>query len=108
MKLEGTDEYIEESICKDASLFELVSQTGQDTCEHKLILRNIETNETIQDVYPFTENRFVYKLKSGEYVQADCGGTKITQNNDINISKFFLHSTDRDFPIRGWFGPPSR
>lgn len=81
-KLDDTEDYIEILKCQDGSKFKKVAVKNEKTCEYKINLQNILTNETIEDVYPFKENGNVYQLESGEWVQADCGGINILKGEE--------------------------
>lgn len=75
-------EKIGEESCKDPSLFEVISQTGQNTSSWRVTVKNKETNETQVGVYPFNLNGSLYQLESGEWVLASCGGETITDSWD--------------------------
>jgi hypothetical protein len=84
-KLAGTDpvEYIEgEDTCKDPSSFEIVSQQNENTKNWRVTVKNKETNETTEGVYPFNLNGSLYQLESGEWVIASCGGKSISSQWD--------------------------
>ena len=100
-KLQGTDpaEYIE-GPCKDPALFEIISHTDINTAQWRVDVKNIETNEIQPDVYPFNLNGSLYKLDSGEFVLASCGGTEIlnaeydTWDNQKEEQFYKLDGTD--------------
>jgi hypothetical protein len=68
--------------CKDPSLFEVISQTDQNSRNWRVTVKNKETNETITGVFPFNLNGSLYQVESGEWVLASCGGSKILSSWD--------------------------
>ena len=82
-KLEGTDpiEYIEFT-CKDPSTFEILSHQNINTKEWRVTVKNKDTNETQEGVYPFNLEGSLYQLDSGEWVIASCGGKSIEESWD--------------------------
>lgn len=74
------EEKITQESCKDPSLFEVISQTNQNTSNWRVTVKNIETDEIKMDVYPFNLNGSLYQLESGEWVLASCGGTTIVDS----------------------------
>ncbi len=77
-ELEGTEEYIfGEKTCKDPSLFEVVSQENKNTANWRVSVKNKETDEITEGVYPFNLQGSLYQLDSGEWVLASCGATEI-------------------------------
>ncbi|WP_024955739.1 hypothetical protein [Sulfurospirillum arcachonense] len=82
-KLEGTNpvEYIEEVIeCKDPSLFEVIFHQNINTKDWRVTVKNNETNETVEGVYPFNLEGSLYQLESGEWVIASCDGKSIVDS----------------------------
>ena len=79
-KLEGTDpvEYIEFT-CKDPSTFEILSHQNINTKEWRVTVKNKDTNETQEGVYPFNLKGSLYELESGRWVLASCGGESIEE-----------------------------
>jgi len=96
-ELEGVKQYIfGDMICKDTSLFEIVSQENKNTADWRVSVKNKETNETIEDIYPFNLKGSLYQLDSGEWVLASCGGKKIVDDWENKSDKQFykLEGTD--------------
>ncbi len=79
-ELEGAKQYIfGEKVCKDPSLFEVISQENPNTANWRVTVKNRETNETVEGVYPFNLKGSLYQLDSGEWVLASCGGEEIQE-----------------------------
>ena len=74
------EEKIAKESCKDPSLFEVISQTNQNTSTWRVTVKNNETNEIQENVYPFNLSGSLYQVESGEWVLASCGGTEISSN----------------------------
>ncbi len=91
-ELEDTNQYIfGDMVCKDPSLFEIITQSNENTAEWRISVKNTETNETIGDVYPFNLDGSLYQLSTGEWVKASCGGKNIvSQWNDKKDNEFYL------------------
>jgi len=86
-KLEGTGEIIEgEMSCKDPSLFEVISQENENTAQWRITVKNKETNETTEGVYPFNLQGSLYQVDSEEWVLASCGGTEILDKDSSDWS----------------------
>lgn len=85
-KLEGTDpvEYIEFT-CKDPSTFEILSHQNINTKEWRVTVKNKDSNETQESVYPFNLEGSLYELDSGEWVLASCSGESIEETWDGQI-----------------------
>lgn len=79
-RLKGTDpvEYIEFT-CKDHSTFEILSHQNIGTKEWRVTVKNKDTNETQEGVYPFNLKGSLYQLDNGEWVLASCGGESIEE-----------------------------
>ncbi len=96
-KLDGTDpvEYIEGTTCKDPSLFEIIEQSNVNTSSWRISVRNKETNETKENIFPFNLQGSLYQLKSGEWVLASCGGKTIASNwsNQQDNEYYLLNET---------------
>jgi len=79
-----TDEDENQSSCPSPELFEVVSQTDINTSDWRVTVKNKETNETQEDVYPFNleDNGSLYQLENDDnkWVLASCGGTTIDSN----------------------------
>lgn len=87
-------------VCPDASLFEVVSHQNKNTKNWKVTVKNIETNETQTDVYPFNLEGSLYQLESGEWVLASCGGTTISDSWEGQKSnEFFRLDSDENEKI---------
>jgi hypothetical protein len=94
-ELEGAKEYIfGDMICKDPSLFEVIAAKNRGSSSYRVTVKDKETNETIEDVYPFNLKGSLYQLDSGEWVLASCGGetisTKITYSNRFENRGYLL------------------
>ncbi len=77
-KTDNTIETIDAcSICQDPSTFEILSHQNINTKEWRVTVKNKDTNETQEGVYPFNLEGSLYKLDSGEWVLASCGGESI-------------------------------
>ncbi len=77
-ELEGTEQYIfGEMSCKAPSLFEVISQENENTIDWRVTVKNIETDEITESVYPFNLQGSLYQLDSREWVLATCGGIAI-------------------------------
>jgi hypothetical protein len=71
--------YVDVQACKcpNSSIFEILSHQNKSTKEWRVTVKNKETNETQEGVYPFNLDGSLYQLDSGEWVIASCGGKKI-------------------------------
>lgn len=69
-----------EQQCKSPDLFEIVLQTDVNTSDWRVSVKNLETNETKEGVFPFNLDGSLYKLENDEWVLASCGGTTIDSN----------------------------
>ena len=86
-KLKGTGEIIEgEMSCKDPSLFEVVSQENENTANWRVSVKNKETDEITEGVYPFNLQGSLYQLDSGEWVLASCGATEVLDKDSSDWS----------------------
>jgi len=64
--------------CKSPELFEVVSQTDVNTSDWRVSVKNLETNETQENVLPFNPNGSLYQLENKEWVLASCNGKAYT------------------------------
>ncbi len=96
-ELEGAKQYIfGEKVCKDPSIFEVVGYQNPNTANWRVTVKNRETNETVEGVYPFNLKGSLYQLDSGEWVLASCGGEEILSEWEGKSQRQFykLEGTD--------------
>lgn len=76
---ENIKKYLE--FCPNPSLFEVIEHQNENTADWRVTVKNKETGEITEGVYPFNLNGSLYQLERGEWVLASCGGTEILDEN---------------------------
>ncbi len=70
--------------CSSPDNWEITGDNGLPVIyrAYRITVKNKETNEIIEEVYPFNKQGSVYQLETDEWVMASCGGKRIIDWNE--------------------------
>jgi hypothetical protein len=85
--------------------YEIVSEVNPNTCNHRVTVRNIVTDITTADVYPFNLDGKLYELEcqAGVWVLASCGGYQIQDDLGVGEICFTLLGTGEQMVVYSSF-----